>query len=439
VSKPRIYVAITTFFPLIGGAETQTHAQCKRLREKGYEATIVTFRHNKSWLPYEVIEGVPVIRIAGLLLGNREKLPRLLQRLLYLLAMLQMSRILWQHRKRYDVLQVCQFNLLVLPLAVLCRFARKPMTIVVISAGAGKPTKSRNNARLIAGPIDPNAPWLQVNGQTWVDGDLYGLERAGKTVIRCVRFLLQRIRVVVVVLSSRMSNYLIAQDLRLPDTQIIPNGVDITRFYPLVDDNAFQERTQVVICVSKMRYEKGIDVLLQAWRLVHDQTPEARLVIVGSGPIQAQFEHITNALCIADTVEFAGLQSDVPKQLHRGSIGVLPSRWEGMPNALLEAMACGLACVATSVSGSEDIIQHGYNGLLVEPEDYEGMAQALLSLLQDPEYVQKYGQAARVTTEKHYSLEHITNKYIELYNRLTDQGQQAANDTQQSESYQLIS
>lgn len=439
MNKPRIYVAITTFFPLVGGAETQTHAQCKHLRERGYEATIVTFRHNKVWLPYEVIDGVPVMRVAGLLLGNREKLPRLLQKLLYLLAMLQLSWILWQHRKHYDVLQVCQFNLLVLPLAVLCRFARKPMTIVVISAGAGKPTKSRNNAMLIAGPIDPTASWLRVDGQTWVDGDLYGLERAGKAVIQCVRFLLQRIRVVVVVLSSRMSSYLVAHDLRLPDTQIIPNGVDITRFHPLAGNDAFKERTQVVICVSKMRYEKGIDVLLQAWRLVHEQAPEARLIIVGSGPIQAQFERMANALGIAERVEFAGLQGDVPKQLHRGSIGVLPSRWEGMPNALLEATACGLACVATSVSGSEDIIQHGQNGLLVEPEDYEGMAQALLTLLHDPELVQRYGQAARVITEKHYSLEHITNMYIELYNRLTDRSQQAANDTQQSESCQLIS
>jgi glycosyltransferase involved in cell wall biosynthesis len=441
VSKPRIYVAITTFFPLVGGAEIQTHALCKSLREKGYEATIVTLRHKRAWLPYEVIEGVPVMRIAGLLLNNRERWLRLLQRLLYLLAMLQMSLTLWRHRKHYDVLQVCQFSLLVLPLALLCRFVHKPMIIRVISAGAEKPTKTRNQATLIAGPIDPTVPWLQVDGQTWVDGDLYGLERAGKTVVRFMQSLLERIQVVVIVLSSRMSNYLANHDLRLPDVQIIPNGVNITRFRPLDDNNAFvvDGRAQVVICVSKMRYEKGIDVLLQAWRLVHERAPEARLVIVGSGPIQAQFENMANALGIADKVEFAGLQSDVPKQLHRGSIGVLPSRWEGMPNALLEAMACGLACVATAVSGSEDIIQHGYNGLLVEPEDYEGMAQALLSLLQDPELVQKYGQAARITTEKHYSLEHITNRYIELYNRLTDQSQQAANDTQQSESCQLIS
>jgi len=439
VSKPRIYVAISTFFPLVGGAETQTHAQCKQFREKGYEATIVTFRHKKAWLPHEVIAGVPVVRVGGILLDAREKLPRLIQKLLYLLAILQMTWLLWRHRKYYDVLQVCQFNLLVLPFSLLCRFAHKPMTIVVISAGAGKPTKSRNNAMLIAGPIDPSTPWLQVDGQTWVDGDLYNLERAGKAVVLCTQFLLKHIRVVVIVLSSRMSRYLIAHNIRIPETQIIPNGVDITRFQPLNDDSAFKERTKTVICISKMRYEKGIDVLLQAWRLVQEHAPEARLIIVGSGRIQSQFECMANELGVTGSVEFAGLQSDIPAQLHRGSIGVLPSRWEGMPNALLEATASGLACVATAVSGSEDIIQHEINGLLVEPEDYESLAQALLTLLHDPELVQKYGSAARATTEKNYSLEQVTNMYIELYNKLTGQSHDAVIDTQPSESCQLIS
>jgi glycosyltransferase involved in cell wall biosynthesis len=313
------------------------------------------------------------------------------------------------------------------------------MTIVVISAGAGKPTKSHDNAMLIAGPIDPSTPWLQVDGRTWIDGDLYNLERAGKAAVLCTQFLLKRIRVVVIVLSSRMSRYLIAHNLSLPETQIIPNGVDITRFHPLYEDQAFKERTRIVICISKMRYEKGIDVLLQAWRLVHEHAPDARLIIVGSGRIQSQLQLMASELEVTDSVEFAGLQSDIPAQLHRGSIGVLPSRWEGMPNALLEATASGLACVATSVSGSEDIIQHGYNGLLVAPEDYEGLAQALLTLLCDPELVRKYGHAARVSTEKNYSLERVTNMYIELYNKLTDQGHHAAVDKQPSESCQLIS
>jgi glycosyltransferase involved in cell wall biosynthesis len=427
VSKPRIYVVISTFFPLVGGAETQTLAQCQRLRERGYETTIITFRHKHAWLPQELVGGVPVIRVAGMLLGNREKWSRLVQRLSYLVAMLVMSWLLWRHRKYYDILQVCQFSLLVLPITLVCRLTRKPMNIVVISAGAGKPTKSQNKATLIAGPLDTSTPWLQVDGQTWIDGDLYELEHTGKPVTRFIRSQLQRIGAAVVVLSLRMQGYLVAHEFHLPGTQLIPNGVDIIRFQPAPASLPTTERSQTVVCVSKLRWEKGIDVLLQAWHLVHKQLSEARLILVGSGPIQTQLEKMANALGIADSVEFAGLQSNVPAQLHRGTLAVLPSRWEGMPNALLEAMASGLACVATRVSGSEDLIEHGVNGLLVEPEDYEGMAQALLTLLRDPAIAQKYGQAARLTVERYYSLEHITDMYIELYDKLIDRSQQKDN------------
>ena len=91
MSNPRIYFAIPTFHPLVGGVETQTLAQARNLRERGYAATVITFRHNKTWVPGEVIQGVPVIRVAGALLGGREKLPRPIQRLLYLLALLIMG------------------------------------------------------------------------------------------------------------------------------------------------------------------------------------------------------------------------------------------------------------------------------------------------------------------------------------------------------------
>lgn len=144
----RVYIVITTFLPLVGGAETQTFAQAQRLSARLYEPTIVTFRHKKSWLPRETIGAVPVIRVAGKLLGNRERFPRLFQRLAYLLAMLVMTWTIWRHRKDFDVLQVCQLNLLVLPLALLCRLTDKPMTVVVISAGAGRVTKSSAPARL---------------------------------------------------------------------------------------------------------------------------------------------------------------------------------------------------------------------------------------------------------------------------------------------------
>lgn len=419
VQKPRIYIAITTFYPFVGGAETQTLAQSQRLLEEGYDVRVVTFHHKHIWPAHETVKGVPIQRVAGLLLGRREKMPRPIQRLLYFLAMFVMSWTLWQQRNEFDVLQVCQFSLLVLPLSIVCRLAKKPMTIVVISAGADQATKTNDSAKLIAGPLDPNLPWLQVDGKTWIDGDLYGLKSAGESVVHYTRNSLKQIGAVVIVLSTRMLRYLRENDFDLPGTQLIPNGVDIDRFQPVPTNMNSEQRAQTVVCVSKARYEKGLDVLLQAWHLVQEQQPEARLVIVGSGPLQKQLEQMADALDISQSVEFAGLQSDVPGQLHRGLIGILPSRWEGMPNALLEAMASGMACIATRVSGSEDLIQHGENGLLVESENYEEMARALVTLLEDTALAQKYGAAARATVEQSYTLEHVLNMYTAIYERLT--------------------
>jgi glycosyltransferase involved in cell wall biosynthesis len=340
---------------------------------------------------------------------------------------------LWLHRRHYDILHVYQLTLLALPTALVCRLNGKAMVIVVCSANSGKVARSQNKASLVAGPLVATLPWLQVEVDAKNFGDLKDLERLGKPVVQLTRSLLQSIGASVIVLSSRMQRYLTEQDFHLPGTHRIPNGVDITRFTP--PRISLDARAQVVVCISRLSYEKGIDVLLQAWHLVHKQAPQARLIIVGGGPIQARLERLAQALDNLGSVEFAGAQSDIQAQLHRGSLAVLPSRWEGMPNAVLEAMACGMPCVATRVSGSEDIILHGVNGLLVEPEDYQGMAQALLTLLRDPGLVQKYGQAARATIEQHYSLEDITDTYIELYRSIGDHSWQIAEDIPSPEVY----
>jgi glycosyltransferase involved in cell wall biosynthesis len=445
MTNPRIFIVTATFLPAVGGIEKQAFAHGRSLRERGYGATIITFRHHKAWPRREMIEGVPVIRVAGVLLEGRWKLPRPLQKLAYLLAMLVMGWTLWRYRKRYDVLHVYKLTFLASLAALVCRLTSKPMLVSVRSTGSGELYHSHNKESLLAGPLDATAAWLRVDGRLQAAGkvnvgsELEALERLGKPVVRLTYSLLLSIRAVVVVLSSRMRDHLTEHGFDLPGIELIPNGVDITRFNHAQSDTSPDEQAQVVVCVTGLRYEKGVDVLLQAWYLVHQQVSQARLIIVGNGSLQSQLERMAEALCIADSIEFAGLQSDVPAQLHRGSIAVLPSRWEGMPNAVLEAMACGLPCVSTRVSGSEDIVQHGVNGLLVEPEDYQGMAQALLTLLRDQLLTQEYGRAARETIEKRYAHEQVMNKYVELYQSIADHSSPNAEDTVTSSIWQQSS
>ncbi len=446
MSNLRIYIVIGTFLPMVGGSEKQALAHGRSLRERGFMTTIITLRHDRNWLPREMIEGVPIIRVAGVLLGGREKLPGPLRKVLYLLALLVMSCTLLRHRRRYDVIHLYHLGLESLPVALVCWLIGKPLIVSVRGADSGKSTNLPSKKSLLAGPLDANVLWLEVDERATHEGDLVMLERMGKPIVRFTCSLLQRVHAVIVIISSRMKDYLAVHDFNLPDIQLIPNGVDITRFHPTAADTSNlaiiaqqDERAHVVVCVSKLRYQKGIDVLLQAWNLVHKQAPEARLIIVGNGPLQNQLEHMAEALGIANNVEFAGLQSDIPAQLHRGSLAVLPSYWEGMPNAVLEAMALGMPCVATRVSGSEDIIQHGVNGLLVEPADYQSLAEALLHLLYNPALARRYGQAARATIEKYYSLERTTDMYVELYQRITGRRPQVGEAAEASEIYHLLS
>jgi glycosyltransferase involved in cell wall biosynthesis len=129
-------------------------------------------------------------------------------------------------------------------------------------------------------------------------------------------------------------------------------------------------------------------------------------------------EYIAEKLSIQDSVEFLGLRTDIIDLLQQSWGFVLPSRWEGMPNALLEAMACGLPCVATRVSGNEDTIVDGVNGLLVEPEQPAEMARALQRIIEDADFAQQMGQEARATVVRDYQLKHVVEQCLKLYRHL---------------------
>ena len=421
MGNPRILIAIATFHPIVGGAERQALAQGRSLCQRGLKATILTFRLSRSWAARDTMDGVPVIRIAGLFLGRREKLPRVFQKLLYFVAMFMMGWVVWRYRHCYDVLHVYQLNLLALPTALACYLSGKPMIVAVRCADAGNRTRTRSRLQPIADSPEVNPAVLMVDGDARFQGDLKDLERLGRPVKLFTRRLLEHIHAVVIILSSRMRDYLASHEFALPDTRLIPNGVDLTRFTPTRRDTSRDVRSQTVICAARLSYQKGIDVLLLAWTLVCKEFPQARLIIAGTGPIQNQLTYLAQALGIEKSVEFVGLQSDAASLWHKAGIATLPSRWEGMPNVVLEAMACGIPCIATRVSGSEDIIEHGVNGLLVEPEDYQELAQALILLLRDPELARKYGEAARETVEQNYSLEFFTDIYLELYRQLAGQ------------------
>jgi len=140
----------------------------------------------------------------------------------------------------------------------------------------------------------------------------------------------------------------------------------------------------VIGTVGNLTAKKDHETLLRAIALARKEVPTIRLVLIGSGPLDAETRRHTAALGLADSVIMAGSRDDVPDLLPGFDVFALSSRFEGLPIALLEAMATGLACVATTVGGIPEVVNDGHQGVLVAPGDPVALAAALVALLADP-------------------------------------------------------
>jgi glycosyltransferase involved in cell wall biosynthesis len=168
---------------------------------------------------------------------------------------------------------------------------------------------------------------------------------------------------------------------------VVPNGIDRERFRPASADTVraallpdADPAAPLVVCVGRLCRQKGQDVLLEAWEAVAGKVPGARLVLVGDGP-----DHAGLRSRATESVLFAGAVADVVPWYQAADLVVLPSRWEGMALAPLEALACGRPVVVTDVDGARESLPDALaSRCLVPPEDPEALAGAVADLLLDP-------------------------------------------------------
>ena len=167
----------------------------------------------------------------------------------------------------------------------------------------------------------------------------------------------------------------------------------------------------LVGAVARLDPVKRLDVLLRALALLED----VPAVIVGYGPEEGRLKALAGQLGIADRVVFAGHQRDVRPWLAALDVFVLPSDWEGMSNALLEAMASRLPVVATATGGTPDVVLDGQTGFLVPPGDAPALARAIDVFLQDPELRERMGRAGRRRVVEHFSVGQMVERTQALY------------------------
>lgn len=209
---------------------------------------------------------------------------------------------------------------------------------------------------------------------------------------------------------------------------MIHHGVNLDEFHPTqVKDKKFSykldlsETKTLIGCVAHLVPVKGHPTLIEAVSRLEG----AHLFLAGK-PMDEEYTRAlheqSEVLGVSERVHFMNGVEDVPAFLAEMEIAVLPTwnKWrkEGCPVALLEAMACGKACVATDVPGSRDIIEDGVSGLLVEPENAVALAAAIQRLIDDPELRESMGKAAHFRIEEHFSIEQEVAAHERLYEEI---------------------
>ena len=206
-------------------------------------------------------------------------------------------------------------------------------------------------------------------------------------------------------------------------TMVIPNGIEIHRRDPdirrrvrkelgLLDDDL------VVFSAGRMAYEKGHDLLIEAAPGVIYQCPNVVFMAAGDGEMRPQYEAMVSRLGLEGHFRFLGNRKDIFDLLSAADIYTLPSRSEGMPNALLEAMSMGVPAAAFRTGGVIEVITNGQNGLLAEPDNTTDLSEIITRLAEDPELRRILGEAGQKHVVKEYGLEEVLNRYVTLFTAL---------------------
>jgi glycosyltransferase involved in cell wall biosynthesis len=224
----------------------------------------------------------------------------------------------------------------------------------------------------------------------------------------------------VVINNSYNREFAIAEEGAPPDRIVfIPNGVCVEDYVNPMDqallraDMGLSPNSKVIGSVGRLTWQKGFDVLLHAFSLLAHE--DLNLLIFGVGEEEAKLRALAAKLSLQTRVHFAGYRRDVPHILGALDLYVHSSRFEGMPIALLEAMAAACPIVASSVDGNRDLIEDGVHGWLVPPENPVMLARAIQEALSDLDEARRRAVAARQRVLTHFSIEAIVVAWEKLF------------------------
>jgi glycosyltransferase involved in cell wall biosynthesis len=204
---------------------------------------------------------------------------------------------------------------------------------------------------------------------------------------------------------------------------VIPNGVDLQSFQVARPRgqwkraNGFADRDRLVVSVARLEPQKNPLALIEAFHTALGNDPAWRLLLAGKGRLETQAREHAARLGIAGRVHLLGVRHDLPELLPDCDLFALAADWEGMPVAVIEAMAAGLPVAATDAGGLRELVDHGRTGLLSPAGNIPALADSLAALARDPRLREAFAHAARERAER-YGLTRMVQSYAELFTLL---------------------
>ena len=230
----------------------------------------------------------------------------------------------------------------------------------------------------------------------------------------------------IVAVSNEVKRDMLRYKIPEKKIRVIDNGIAIERFEKLVETKSmknqlgFEEKIRIIGTIGNLGTEKGHIYLLEAAKQILDVVKDLKFLIIGDGRLRKPLEEKSEELGIKKHVIFTGQRKDIPELLMAMDIFVLPSIKEGLPIALLEAMAAKRPVIATRVGAIPKVIENKDIGVLVEPKDIKGLRDAIMNLLNDPGRMNLLARKGFDRVCMDFSSDEMGKNYLKLYNELTN-------------------
>jgi glycosyltransferase involved in cell wall biosynthesis len=394
VASSRLLLATETYWPEIGGGERQARTMATGMAELGREVTILTRRSRRELLRQDQDGPARVVRLPPAGIGRWRKWLLLLPAFLCLCA----------RRKSYDVVLVSGFRIL-------------GIAAVMARAVTGRPTILKGDSR------------GELSGEYFRAGISRAGLKADSWMVSCAlrirNALLSRADAFVALSEEMASEY---RNQGVPASRVwrIPNGVDTGCFRPASADERRELRNTlclpgevVAVYTGRLVTYKGLRTLLRAWCSVRNVT----LVLVGEEGAdvhgcERELREFAAAHALEQRVIFAGPSDRVEDWLRAADLFLFPTENEAFGLSLVEAMACALPCITTSVGGLRDFVVDGANAWVVPTGDHDALSSAVSALAADAGRRKALGDAARQTALQRFSMRVVVGAYAECIDAL---------------------